>query len=100
MTDSKPSAPPQPGLDYNNWHDGEDEYDGPPDDCFHEACEVDILTGRATCHRCGDVWYPSDAELRAMTAEPTEDCPDCGARLPELCEHEPHCNRVDQGGGR
>lgn len=34
--------------------------------CDHEEADLDILTGRATCGRCGHIWYPSWQEFRAM----------------------------------
>lgn len=30
----------------------------PPDECYHEDYEMDILSGRATCHQCGHFFYP------------------------------------------
>lgn len=46
--------------------DGDTCYDDyPPDDCWHEEYEIDILTGRAECCYCQHSWYLSDAELSA-----------------------------------
>ena len=43
----------------------EDEYDGFDDDfCDHDDRDVDILTGRATCYRCGESWWMTDEQLR------------------------------------
>lgn len=36
------------------------------DNCWHEDSEVDILTGLARCHYCGEVWYPSRKEFMAL----------------------------------
>lgn len=45
----------------------DDEYDDP---CDHEDYDVDILEGRARCHRCGESWYCSEEEvLRQIDAE-------------------------------
>lgn len=32
--------------------------------CDHEDYEVDILTGRASCWRCGETWWLSSDELK------------------------------------
>ncbi|NEV75619.1 hypothetical protein DYI24_00815 [Rhodopseudomonas sp. BR0C11] len=43
----------------------EDEYDGWDDvACDHEGYDVDIISGRAFCWRCGEAWSVSDEELR------------------------------------
>lgn len=33
------------------------------DDCDHDDYEVDILTGRATCNRCGHRWFQTLEEM-------------------------------------
>jgi len=56
--------------DDDSWKDGydawklaspDDEYE---DECYHEDYEADI-NGRASCCRCGHVWYLTDAEILA-----------------------------------
>jgi hypothetical protein len=42
---------------------GED-YDEDPD-CDHDDYEADILTGRATCNRCGHQWFQDEEEIAA-----------------------------------
>lgn len=48
----------------NQYDDG---YDDEPreDDCDHEDYEADILTGEATCHRCGHIWTQTPEEIEA-----------------------------------
>jgi hypothetical protein len=43
-----------------------DEYDDYVDDdpCDHEGHDVDILTGRAHCWRCGEAWWLTREELK------------------------------------
>lgn len=38
-----------------------DDYDY--DECDHEDFDIDILDGRCTCHRCGERWTATEAEL-------------------------------------
>lgn len=47
---------------YDSWKlaSPDDEYDDP---CDHDDYDVDILEGRARCHRCGESWYCSDEEV-------------------------------------
>ena len=60
----------------DSWKDGydawktrepDDYYDDDPDPecCGHEDYDADILTGRATCHRCGHVWWQTPEEIAA-----------------------------------
>jgi hypothetical protein len=43
-----------------------EDYDYDEDDpCDHDEYDVDILTGRAHCWRCGHAWWLSSQELRA-----------------------------------
>ena len=44
-----------------------DPYNGYDDDdpCDHDGHDVDILTGRAHCHRCGEAWWLSSERLQA-----------------------------------
>lgn len=43
----------------------DDFYDGYDEDfCDHDDRDVDILTGRASCWRCGESWWMTDAELK------------------------------------
>jgi len=45
--------------------DEDDFYDDYEDDvCDHDDRDVDILTGRANCWRCGESWWLSDTELK------------------------------------
>ena len=46
-------------------YDDEYEYDLPEDDCWHEDCDVDILTGRASCNMCDHRWWMTDDEFDA-----------------------------------
>ena len=46
--------------DFDNLYD--DYEDDEP--CDHEECEVDIMTGRASCWRCGETWWLSSDELK------------------------------------
>jgi hypothetical protein len=52
---------------YDAWKTREPDYgdDEPEDDCYHEDYEADILTGRATCNRCGHAWWQTKEELEA-----------------------------------
>lgn len=45
-------------FDDDGWETIEDE-----DGCCHEDHDLDILTGRCHCYRCGERWYASDAEI-------------------------------------
>lgn len=64
----------------DSWKDGydawklaspDDDYDEP---CDHEDYEIDIIAGRAECHRCGESWYASEDEiLSAIDAESAYD---------------------------
>lgn len=40
------------------------DYDA-DDPCDHESHDVDILTGRAHCFRCGEAWWLTSDELKA-----------------------------------
>lgn len=40
----------------------DDDYDDDP--CDHDDHDTDILSGRATCYRCGESWWMSAAELK------------------------------------
>jgi hypothetical protein len=40
---------------------------GPEDDCDHEDYEID-LTGRATCQRCSQYWWPTSEQISAYDA--------------------------------
>lgn len=33
------------------------------DHCNHDDYDVDILEGRARCHRCGESWYVTEDEV-------------------------------------
>lgn len=39
----------------------------PLDECEHEEFDHDILTGRATCARCGESWYLSYEEAATLS---------------------------------
>ena len=39
------------------------DYNDEPDECDHEDYDVDILTGRAHCYRCGDAWWLTGDQL-------------------------------------
>lgn len=65
-----------PPDDY--YYSSEDDHDDEPGeyDCYHEGYEGDILTGVATCWRCGHRWHMTQDEieveydlLRAMAEE-------------------------------
>jgi len=45
--------------------DDEDLYDDlyEDDPCDHEDRDVDILTGRASCWRCGEAWWLTTEQL-------------------------------------
>ena len=43
----------------------ESPYDDCEDECDHEDCDADILTGRAICNRCGHSWWQTEAEIAA-----------------------------------
>ena len=53
----------------------DDEDYGDDDPCDHEGHDVDILTGRAHCWRCGEAWWLTsdqltrELELHAMVCE-------------------------------
>jgi hypothetical protein len=56
------------GIDRPYDHYDEPEYDEPePDEdcCCHEHHDLD-WDGRATCHRCGHVWYLSAEDYERM----------------------------------
>lgn len=36
------------------------------DECYHEDYDIDILTGRAHCHICGEPFWPTDDDIRAL----------------------------------
>lgn len=44
----------------------EDDDGLPEDECDHMDYDVDILTGRATCERCGHRWYQTDEQRRSQ----------------------------------
>ncbi len=49
----------------DGWQDEDDFYEGYDEDvCDHDDHDVDILTGRANCWRCGEAWWLTDAELK------------------------------------
>lgn len=50
------------GDDWEDRDDLDDWYDDEP--CDHDDYEVDILTGRAACHRCGETWWLSSERLK------------------------------------
>lgn len=57
-------------MSYDSWkcRSPDDEYpydDGEEDPCDHDEYDLDILTGRAFCYRCGEAWYATDEEMRA-----------------------------------
>lgn len=39
------------------------DYDQDRDPCEHEDYDVDILTGRAHCSRCGEAWWLTGDQL-------------------------------------
>lgn len=41
------------------WDDQDDD-----DPCDHESYDVDILTGRAHCFRCGEAWWLTSDQLK------------------------------------
>lgn len=54
----------------DSWKDSYDEWklrspydDGPDGECCHEEYEADV-NGRATCDRCGVVWYLTAEDIR------------------------------------
>lgn len=54
---------------YDSWKlaSPDDEYDDP---CDHEDYDIDIVSGRAECHWCGEGWYASNEEvLSAVDAQ-------------------------------
>jgi hypothetical protein len=59
-----------------------DDYDDSDEPCDHDGHDVDILTGRAHCWRCGgEAWWLSsdqlrhELELHAMLCEAAGDAP-------------------------
>lgn len=36
--------------------------------CLHDDADIDILSGRANCPRCGRAWWASRAEIEAQRA--------------------------------
>jgi hypothetical protein len=66
------------------------------------AAETEVGRLRKAIERHVAKWPGNEkvADLVAALTQPSsqEDaghgCPDCGASVPELCEREPHCNRV------
>ena len=73
--------------------DDDDDDEDPSLTCDHDEAELDILTGRAICWRCGHAWYQTQAEIeRAQEAEMAyqRHCDECNAgddddqeRIPE-----------------
>lgn len=62
----RPDNPDAWKADYDRWKlaSPDDYYDDEPEDeCEHEEYESDILTGRASCDRCGHTWFLSDDEI-------------------------------------
>lgn len=51
--------------DYPPGYADDDDDDPDPETCDHEEHEVDIITGRATCWRCGESWFQTDEEIAA-----------------------------------
>jgi hypothetical protein len=47
-------------------YDDPEDYDDPTDydPCDHDQYDVDILTGRAHCHRCGEAWWLTSDQLK------------------------------------
>lgn len=41
-----------------------DDCDGEYDPCDHEGHDVDVLTGRGHCWRCGEAWWLTGDQLR------------------------------------
>jgi hypothetical protein len=63
-------------MSYDAWKTREDDdpyYDEYPSEeedpdpayCDHEDYEADILTGEASCHRCGHRWVQTNEEIAA-----------------------------------
>lgn len=56
----------------------DDEYDDYDADdlCDHEGHDVDILTGRAHCWRCGEAWWLTSKELKLELRLFAQQCED------------------------
>jgi hypothetical protein len=55
-----PANDPYEFEEYEDWDDDQRQ-----DDCDHNDYEADILTGEATCWRCGFRWMQSSEEIAA-----------------------------------
>jgi hypothetical protein len=62
MTASVPNNPER--LSQPDEDDYDDGYVGPDDDCDCMEADVDILTGRAHCLRCGNAWWLTSEALK------------------------------------
>ena len=47
------------------YYDDYEEYEPDFERCDHDDYDADILTGRATCYRCGHSWYQTTEEINA-----------------------------------
>ena len=48
----------------DDWDDPTaDDYPYEDEPCDHEDYDINIVDGRASCHRCGESWYASEEEI-------------------------------------